>query len=120
VVAELSGTIECDSCGRHRPHKGRDWCGACHSRWLRADCPDTGPPPPRNGRYEEYYELTREQHYTLANAAARMGICERTAYRYEARIAKAGTGRSTYQSGRLGVLVTRPAAFSTMNGQEVA
>lgn len=101
--------IFCDSCGNTAPRGGFDWCIPCYNRWARAGRPDTGPPPRRNGRYEEYAELTREQHYTLRNAAARMGISERTAWRYEARLRAAGIPPATYQSGRVGALTTHAA-----------
>jgi hypothetical protein len=113
-------TITCDRCGQNKPHHARGWCHACWDRWDRAGRPDTGPPPRRTGRWEEYYELTREQHYTLENAAARMRISLRTAQRHETRLRKQGAAPAAYESGRYGVLATRPAAFSTQYGQEVA
>ncbi|MCO6011449.1 hypothetical protein NE236_41520 [Actinoallomurus purpureus] len=102
--------IFCDRCGNEGQHGGYTWCRACHSRWERAGRPASGPPPKRNGRVGEYAELTRDQHYTLVNAAARMGISERTAWRYEARLRAAGIPPATYQSGRLGVHATAHAA----------
>lgn len=81
---------ECDSCGHAKPIDAFGWCKPCYKRWDRAGRPDSGPPPRRVGRVDEYFELTREQYYTLPNAAARMGISERTAWRYEARIRAAG------------------------------
>lgn len=43
-----------------------------------------------NGRWEEYRELTRDQHYTPEDAAAHMGIRPRTAERYEAGLRALG------------------------------
>lgn len=111
--------IECDSCGEEKTHQAYGWCKACWGRWDRAGRPAAGPPPSSYGRYEEYYELTREHHYTLKNAAARMAVCERTAQRYEAHLRRQGIAPATYESGRLGVLVTR-AASSRQHGQEAA
>jgi hypothetical protein len=82
--------IECDSCGEASPHRSHELCRACFNRWDRAGRPDTGPPPRRTGRWEEYRELTREQNYTLKNAAARMRISTRTAERHEARLRAMG------------------------------
>lgn len=96
--------ITCDSCGQERELSGRGWCAPCWKRWDYAGRPDTGPPPRRIGRWEEYLELTREQHYTPANAAARMGICRRTAERHEARLRAMGIPPVIYQSGQLGTL----------------
>ena len=111
--------IECDSCGQEKEHWGHGWCHACWNLWDRAGRPDTGPPPKRYGRYGEYFELTREHHYTLANAAARMGVSHRTAQRYEARLRKEGVPPVTYESGRFGVLASRPA-FSAQHEMAVA
>jgi hypothetical protein len=112
--------ITCDRCGYNKPHHARGWCHACWDRWDRAGQPPEGPPPRRTGRYGEYFELTREHHYSLKNAAARMGVSERTAQRYETRLKQEGAAPATYECGRYGVLVTRPAAFSAQYGQEVA
>jgi hypothetical protein len=109
--------IFCDSCGNTGGHRGYGWCTACYFRWDRAGRPDAGPPPRRNGRYEEYAELTRDQHYTLRNAAARMGVSTRTAERYEARLRADGWPPVTYQSGRYGIHATRTA---TAHNQEAA
>jgi len=40
-------TIQCVSCGHHRPHKGRGWCTRCYSRWLYHGKPADGPPTSR-------------------------------------------------------------------------
>lgn len=112
--------ITCDSCGHNRERGGYKWCRTCYTRWDRAGRPAAGPPPVRNGRYDEYRELTRDHHYTRENAVARMGISLRTAERYEARLAAAGVPAATYQSGRFGVLATRPGALASTRGQEAA
>lgn len=104
--------IDCDSCGRRREHHAHRWCKACWCRWDRAEQPDTGPPPRTTGRWEEFRELTREQHYTLENAAARMGISERTAWRHEARLRAAGVPATTHERGlRSFFAVSRTAAI---------
>lgn len=113
-------TIDCDSCGRAGRCNKHSWCTACQRRWERAGRPEAGPPPRRTGRYGEYHELTREQHYTLANAATRMGVSHRTAQRYEARLRREGVAPVTYESGRYGIHATRPAAFSTQHEMAVA
>lgn len=110
--------IDCDSCGQEKEQGGYGWCEACRKRWAHAGRPEAGPPPTRYGRYGEYFELTREQHYTLANAAARMRISHRTAQRYEARLRKEGVPPVTYESGQLGVLAIRP--FSPQHEMAVA
>jgi hypothetical protein len=90
-------TITCVSCGRRGKNRGHRKCSACYNSDTRAASrPWTGPGPHGRGvskgaviiagRIEDYAELTREQYYTLPNAAARMGISERTAWRYEARL----------------------------------
>jgi hypothetical protein len=111
--------IDCDSCGREMKHQAHGWCKACWGRWDRAGRPAVGPPPKRYGRYGEYYELTRDQHYSLRGAAARMGVSHRTVQRYEARLRKEGVPPVTYESGQLGVLAIRPA-FSTQHEMAAA
>jgi hypothetical protein len=90
-----------------RPDRGyrqaNGWCYGCNGRWIRAGRPDTGPPPPLPhdrqmaamrevwqervaGRAEDYQWLTRELRMSRAEAAARLGVSERTAWRYEARL----------------------------------
>jgi hypothetical protein len=103
--------ITCDSCGRDKVrYRNSPWDHACWKRWDRAGRPDTGPPPRRTGRYGEFFELTREQHYSLENAAARMRVSVRTARRYEARLRREGAQPITFESSRLGVLATRSAS----------
>jgi DNA-binding XRE family transcriptional regulator len=85
--------VVCAPCGRLRRPYGRGWCRACFRRWARAGRPASGPPPSRSGRWEEYEELTREMGHTPRQAAERMGITDRTARRYETRIANALNGQ---------------------------
>jgi hypothetical protein len=78
-------------------------CSACGNRWDRAGRPADGPPPPtppdeqralaweanraaRRNRVEDYAELTRQFGLSRAEAAARLGITERTTWRYEATL----------------------------------
>jgi transposase-like protein len=107
--------ITCDSCGEEKEHHAHGWCVSCWKRWDYSGRPDTGPPPRQYGRWEEYLELTREQGYSLRNAAARMGITKRTAQRYEARLRQEGVPPIAYESSQIGVLATRPMAFSARN-----
>jgi hypothetical protein len=92
-------TIECACCGRKGYHKGRGWIVACYKRWLRAGKPAGGPPPPMSrseigrrrssaaaGRREDYEWLTREQGLSLYEAAERLEVTSRTAWRYEQRL----------------------------------
>lgn len=78
--------IICANCEQPGIHDGHDWCRRCARRWRRAGRPADGPPPYRTRRWDEYAELTREMGHTLRQAAERMGITERTAWRYEARL----------------------------------
>jgi hypothetical protein len=105
--------ITCDSCGKDKErYRNWPWDRACWNRWDRAGRPDTGPPPRRTGRYGEYFELTREQGYTLENAAARMEISIRTAQRHEARLRREGVPPITYESSaRSFFAVSRTAAI---------
>lgn len=83
---EPTNLVECSHCRMVAEHEAHGWCHACYLLWTRAGRPDGGPPPRRNGRYEEYRALTRDQHCTRREAAERMGISYRTAERYETRI----------------------------------
>ena len=89
--------ICCGSCGKRRPHRGHGKCGPCYRSSYHAQNSPWKTPGAHGrgvqkgamvlaGRIEDFFELTRDQGYTLANAAARMQISERTAWRYEARI----------------------------------
>lgn len=110
--------IECDSCGEEKTHQAYGWCKACWGRWDRAGRPAAGPPPSSYGRYDEYFELTRDQQYTLKNAAARMGVCERTAQRYEAHLRRQGVPPIGRQE-QLGVLATQAASMRGVRGRPV-
>ena len=65
------------------------YCPACHRRWVRMGKP---------GRLEEYVELTRDIGVPMDIAAKRMGVCERTARRYEADLRQAGAGVTERQA----------------------
>ena len=79
-------------CGHDGDHKAKGLCGTCYKRWDRWGRPAEVPPPHTRGpgrsradRREDYAELlswgeTRQQ------AARRLGISERTAWRYEAEL----------------------------------
>jgi hypothetical protein len=90
-------TITCVSCCRRAKNWSRGRCAACAKAAAYAAANSRGQAGPHgrgvpkgavvvSGRIEDYAELTREQYYTLENAAARMGISVRTAQRYEARV----------------------------------
>lgn len=99
-IVRYPRVITCDSCGEEKEHHARGWCASCWKRWDYSGRPESGPPPRKNGRWEEYAELTREQHYTLREAAIRMGISHRTAQRYEAWLLEAGVPKPAYQHGQ--------------------
>lgn len=89
--------IRCACCGQEGRHHARGWITACYWRWFRAGKPADGPPPlppgyrprpalhkgPASDRIEDYGWLRREQGLTREQAAERLGVCERTAWRYE-------------------------------------
>lgn len=75
------------------------WCSACYQRWKRAGRPAEGPPPPMTreesrqlgiaacranaaAKREDYAEL-RSWGDSCEQAAARVGVSERTVWRYE-------------------------------------
>ena len=68
-------------CRRTRNISRAGFCPRCHRRWVRRGKP---------GRVEEYVELTRDVGLARGAAAKRMGVCERTAWRYEADLRQAG------------------------------
>lgn len=97
-------TPRCRNCGTRRKRRtdkkgwqgGHDWCGTCYNRWYAAGQPKNQPPPEPQARgrvsaaaaanrRENYYWLRDEQHLTREQAADRLRISERTAWRYEAR-----------------------------------
>lgn len=84
----------CSRCGRVRPHGGLGLCEGCYSYARRPYVPTGagmgGPGVLRDtsavaGRLQDYAEI-RSRHYTIGQAAARLGISIRTADRYEARL----------------------------------
>lgn len=85
---------DCVRCRRPRPHHGRGLCESCHA-YVRRPYVPTGagrggpglPKAPRAlaGRIEDYAEI-RGRHYSVDDAAARLQISIRTAWRYEARL----------------------------------
>lgn len=85
----MSDLCRC-GCGREPDHWGRGFTLSCYQRWIRAGRPEKFGPPRwmwgqgvREGRLEDYGWLRNEQRLPLAAAAERLGVCERTAWRYE-------------------------------------
>jgi hypothetical protein len=102
-------TVNCACCGLTGPHEAHGWRTACYTRWREAGMPAGGPPPPQDRREvckrtfarlpwslqgriehsksmrEEYIELIDHFGLDRAEAAKRLNISLRTAYRYEAR-----------------------------------
>lgn len=84
----------CGRCKRVRPHVARDLCVSCYHYVRRPYVPTGagmgGPGVLRDacslaGRLEDYAEI-RARHYTIGQAAKRLGVSVRTADRYEARL----------------------------------
>lgn len=83
----------CAHCPRPAKYSKCRLCERCYQRWRRAGRPDItlGPPFIRcstaadavDGRREDYTYL-RDCGLTIAAAAAQVGVCERTGWRYEA------------------------------------
>ena len=99
MTASRKRPIRCQHCDHFGEHGGHNWCIACYQRWKRAGRPEGGPPEPLSrtecaararaayqeqarGRREDYQEL-RSWDETREQAAARVGVTERTAWRYE-------------------------------------
>jgi hypothetical protein len=86
---ELPPCTECG--GARKPRQAaHGWCQACYCRWIKAGRPADGPPPrgakrrsPWAGRREDYRWL-RNSGETIAAAAQRIGIAEKTARKWEA------------------------------------
>lgn len=83
-------------CGCGRPAYRAGLWGACYVRWRKAGRPAQVPPPRGRGndghradRVEDYAEICG-QGYRLEHAAARLGVSERTAWRYEAALRQQG------------------------------
>ncbi len=81
----------CSRCGHH----ARGLCRSCYDRWYRAGRPADVPGQsefrsgrPAMARREDYLWMRDEQGLTRPEAAARLGVCERTAWRYEAWYAR--------------------------------
>ena len=90
----------CRVCGG--PHHAKGLCSTHYYRQHRSGSTDPVPRPvPRQAheanreyakaRLEDYAELTRELGETREAAAMRLGVCERTIWRYEARL-RSGAG----------------------------
>lgn len=79
-------------CGCGRPVARRGLSKACYDRWRYWGCPQEIPVPAHIGndrrerdRLEDYAEI-RAQGYRVEHAAARIGVSERTAWRYETQL----------------------------------
>lgn len=85
-------SLSCLCCGRPAERVRRGWSDACYTRWLRAGRPAGGPPPPTmlntpaeaTARREEYALLTRVHGLAQWEAAAVLGVSEKTVQRYAA------------------------------------
>ena len=84
-------------CGCGKPVHARGLAGACYHRWLYRGKPEVVPPPGQKGndgkrqdRLEDFAEL-RQWGESLAAAAMRLGVCRRTAERYEADLRSAAS-----------------------------
>jgi hypothetical protein len=94
----------CTYCDQWRTQYGHlNLCSACYGRWLNAGRPDTGPPAAKPARpftpeeQQRSVAIRRANHQnriddyafllsageTREGAAARVGVCARTAERYE-------------------------------------
>lgn len=96
--------IECACCGQTGRHAAHGWRVTCYDRWRRHGKPAGGPPPPMtlveigriNGAKPSGPRLERIEDFVLvlktrpadtakqavAQAAAAVGRCERTGWRY--------------------------------------
>lgn len=96
----------CKCCRRTRRHYAHGWCKSCYVRWHRAAKPRTGPTPLSTARQRsarvsnatkanaanrrrfterrEEYDWLRYADEIPEQAAARVGVGRRTAFRYEA------------------------------------
>ena len=75
----------CASCHRSGEIVARGLCSSCRGRFRR-DKTITEWGRTRADRVEDYAWLTRECGEPLPAAAARVGVCERTAWRYEKQL----------------------------------
>jgi hypothetical protein len=79
---------ECARCGQRKPIRARGLCGACSQR-SRLDGTISDYGYTRALRLADYAWLRLEAGCTLREAAARVGVSERTALRYEAALREA-------------------------------
>lgn len=80
--------VNCAKCNHDGPHYGRLLCMNCYRSERRAGMLDRWPRVPQTGlpalnRRREYAEL-RSWGLTMNQAAERMGVCRRSADRFEA------------------------------------
>lgn len=91
VVTRPSGerypVAECARCGLQKPVRGRGLCFGCRSRSVR-DGTISEYGYTRADRLADYVKL-RRGGLGPARAAARIGVTERTAHRYEAALREA-------------------------------
>lgn len=97
----------CTACDTGAPVHARGWCRGCYVRWLRAGRPDDGPPrrldhaehitrltaghsAARRARIEDFGFL-RADGLSIAAAAARVGVTERTGWDYEMHLRRQET-----------------------------
>jgi hypothetical protein len=88
------------SCGHPGKHHAHGWCQSCYMRWWYFDKPDTGPPPVgtrKNGRFADYLDIrswdlrgASSFRQFASRAAPRLGLSERTVWRYEKRARELG------------------------------
>lgn len=85
---------DCRRCHKFRPHRGKGLCVSCYDYVRRPYVPTGagrgGPGTAKSAeavesRLEEFADL-RARHYTIAQAALRVGVSVRTGERYEARL----------------------------------
>lgn len=80
--------IVCPDCGQTRPHSARGLCNSCHRRNSRhgtlTDWPATLGQQPTSEIVEDYTFMT-STGVTRAEAAARLGMSQRTLERHLAR-----------------------------------
>lgn len=81
--------VSCACCGEIGPHNGRSLRKTCYLRHFHAGTLDNYPPLGETltclWRRQNYAEL-RERGKSLREAAERLGVHQRTAERYEARL----------------------------------
>lgn len=103
----MSVAITCVPAHANRTHYAHGWCKSCYVRWDRAGRPADGPPPLLDPTAQRHARITNIAKANTANqrrfverreeydwlryadeipeqAAARVGVGVRTAFRYEA------------------------------------